>query len=47
MSNFAIPQSVGTAKSYGVKGEYRPFNRTQQLIATHVHISYCQKIRCL
>ena len=26
MSNFDIPQSLGTAESYGVKGEYRPFN---------------------
>ena len=47
MSNFDIPQSLGTAKSYGVNGEYRPFNRTQQLIVTHVYTSYCQKIRCL
>ena len=32
MSNFDIPQSLGTAESYGVKGEYRPFNWTQQLL---------------
>ena len=25
MSNFDITQSLATAESYGVKGEYRPF----------------------
>ena len=32
MSNFDIPQSLGTAESYGVKDEYGPFNWTQQLL---------------
>ena len=32
MSNLIdIPHSLGTVESYGVKGEYRPFNCTQQL----------------
>ena len=47
MSNFDIPQSVGTAESYGVKGEYTHNSYCDLMIATHVHISYCQKIRCL
>ena len=32
MSNFDIPQSLETVESYGVKGEYRSFNWTQQLL---------------
>ena len=49
MSNFDIPQSLGTAESYGVKGEYRTGHKSycDLMIGTHVHISYCQKIRYL